>query len=396
MTPPPEAAPLEAASVDAQGRPLDLESRLAAMADMLAVEGLAHGRPAMQALAWWDEVLAPSLGCLVTTAGWTRSEEGPRSAAVDAVLDSWAGKGLWTAFDNTPLLSEDRHAGMPILERGRALCGVGPRTIHHAPSDFSPWFGMLTGLAQGFYVEDHPSPDMMDSSADLGRMLQVDPVFQSDPWEAAGGPAAVLLPGPPVAPGGPDMADVRGNSAGYALAYWGRMAGLNRTRNPFQGAWRYARLLASRAAKHFPEFGGTRYRDAVRRLHVVQSDAEGVITARFHEAGVPVAEARWRPAQRPHHWVGKSGQTMTSMVEDGALLHLEVAEGARGRGIGTVVLRHAIARGCVHAPLPPPGGARLWGRHGKPDPDQPGWQMERVIWPTCSKAPQLEPGPAGR
>lgn len=362
------------------GRPDDLESRLAAITDILAPEGISHARSTMHAFAWWDEVLSPAIGAEVQTVGWMRTPDGPRSVAVDAVLDRWAAEGLWRRPESLPLLSESMEAAAELRRRGAALCGVAPRTMHHAPADFTPWYGMLCGLAEAMHVGGKPSVSSFSDARDIRAMLRACPVFLADPWEVAGGPAAVHLTSENrLVPAG-----VTGNSAGLAMACWRAMPrDGGGARDVFQAAWRYGRLLVNRAVLASPEFGEARFLDISDRLTVRETtQPDGTVTAVFSERCEVVAHAAWRPGTRPKSWPGRDGGSVSAAMPDGELLDLEVAEAHRGQGIGTYVMRHALTRGCVRAPAPPEGAGRLWGHHGWPQADG-SWVLHGMEWPTC-------------
>jgi ribosomal protein S18 acetylase RimI-like enzyme len=387
------------AEQDPQGRPLRLENRLEAIVSMLVPEGIDPARTTLHAMAWWEESISPTLGCEVAPADWVRTDGGPRSAAVDAVLDGWEREGVWTKWENHPIRSEEMNARKELVARGEHWSGVETITIRTAPADFLPWYQTMCGFLQGMQVSGKVNPSMFDGARDIRMMSLADPTFaSSDAWESCGGPGRVFEK----AEDDSRVAGYVGNGAGYAMALYRVLEVTDlryarpAARDDFEAAWLLARYIIDKAARAFPEFGDRlfmRNRDALQVDERTMGD--GTVEATFLLDGETVASAAWRPGKRMTTGTYPTGKEWAYEIDDGELLGIEVAEGYRRRGIGTYVMRHALTRGCARAVAPPSDGYALWGRHGYPD-DAGSWKLERSGWPTCrsidAPAPEVAAG----
>jgi hypothetical protein len=375
-------------AADGHGRPEDLATRLAALAALLEHSGYSASLSNLMLFAFWDEALSPILGCRVDTAGFRRAGGLPFSDAVAAVTAGWAEAGRLSAckaYEGADC--EALHPDEALFELGWALRDT-------------PWARLFNGFVWAFHAEagsGKPEVSRASESGDLRKMMMADPVFLADPWEEAG-PAAVGLDLGRVLPA---LAGAGGNQAVGCMRAWMERVpeeACKRARTPGQAACLYARMLIGRAAKAFPPFGDARFLDNLRRLRfeeqVILGGDRAAVFVEFFDGAEAVASAAYVPAtdvvwrESP-----KEGRPKwASREEAGALLSVEVAAAHRGKGYGTVALRHALSRGCRTAPPPPPGGEALWRAHGSPAPDG-GWALVRVRWPVCGSLMPL-PGAA--
>ena len=350
------------------GRPTSLEQRLAIFCDLLSANDISQAPSNLHALAWWDEVLAPLIGCAIETVGFVRSADGPRSAAVDEVVNRWTSAGLLTrsdAFDGEASLS--LYADGMLCDTGRAERG-------------SEWHQLLDMFLRGFHQTGKPCISPMQDVDDIRRVLLVDPVYNVDPWEAAG-PGSVRSDLSSISL---SLAGRRGNQAAGVVLYWMQL----QMSNAHQGALIYALCLAERAAKTFPAFGDAVFLANVEALTVRETPVPAgdrvAVSAEFLKDGNVVAEVVFVPRIDKRIETTRKGKYGFT-ESDGEVLFLHVAEGHRRQGYGTLALRHAMSRGCMNAPPPPAGGERLWSLHGHRQPDGR-YRLCRVKWPTCRDA----------
>jgi len=333
------------------GRPLDPVLRIHTVVALLDSGGYSASKAAIQSMMFWEAVLAGMAGAPDEPTDFVLGPEGLRSASVAAAEAALAEAGAFVDDDrDEPDLIPSRYG------KGRAVASW----MHGQPRDWSPWFRALHEFVWGFHEVEPAgvrcSVSTIDSDTDLARMLAVDPV------------AAGLNPGQP---------------SGTALGEGGRalLAAFDRVRlkemglacKPYEGSWYLARYLCRQARKADPRFGDGVFLDHLdTSWHAESVDADGLVSVTFHDAdGAIGARLAYRPGP------------------EGRVEAIEVPEPMRGRGFGTLALRHAL-HAEVRATAPVPESARgLFGRHGRLQPDGT-YGLCRISWPTCRRG---EPNP---
>jgi hypothetical protein len=357
----------ESPATSTHGRPDGIEARLAVYCSVLACAEMSSSRSNLMRMAFWDEAFSPLLGCRVDSVGFLPSlDKLPFSTAVDDVLQAWADCGK--------LVRKPEVTG----DVGSAL--FANSEIHALADEHlgAPWTRLLMAYLDALRADaSRPRVSFADDSADLGRLMQVDLGFVRSNWREADGPAAVSAD-----MGGmdPRLRGRFGNPVATCVAYWMECLP-DEVRKPhtiFEAIGLYGMLLTKRAAEEFPEFGDGVFHANRAALSVMERSAmaDGVETVRvtFLDGAEEVA------------WMSYA-TTSPGMEEPelGTLLDLRVAESRRHGGVGTLAVRHAIAKDCLYASPPNFDSARLLGSHGTKRADG-GYTLLRVRWPTCDPA----------
>jgi hypothetical protein len=342
----------------AHGRPRDLATRIKAVVRLLDCDGYTPSPKVVQAVMLWEQVVAGMVGDDPEDSDFALVGGAFQSARVAAADEALEEAGFYT----------DAALDEPDLIPARYGSSEGVRSwFKDQPGQWTPWFRAMHEFVWGFHDPDGSgstrcSVQHIDTERDVLTMLAVDPV------------AAMLADGLP--------AGRRLHDGGVRLlADLGEATRKARQpiQKPHEAAWFLATFLCRKAAERDPRFGGRDFISLVEATrHVDARGDDGVVETVFLDAG------------------GKEGARLRRIPgPEGRVVRIEVPEAMRGRGFGTLALRHAQSEGIPATDPVPEEAGGLFGRHGRRQADG-GYVLCRVSWPRCKPAepvPEASPAP---